>query len=621
LTGWPWPFDITQVWFEGLWNWIPESIDSGVHWLLDQVTPAFEGLTNWVQDRANWVASSVSSGLVDLGVEVGQRVLEFRTSLQDWAGPQFQGLSDSLGSLPGTIWGGLESVGSDLQGALSGARDYLGEKIGAIPGAISDARTWIVDQVSSKVQAFTGEISQVFQGISKEFTDTLGGVAKTVSDSVGAIPGAVGEALKPLTDLLGPFSRTDFLSGLMGQVQGSRDQIYRLYDGLQVHGSVIPPSEAYQRGMAFLTQSDVLFFAQTSANILAEALSMGQIDVSIDRLTQSPAFESMISTNMAIREAMTEASLLTPLKYFINSAFTPALPNIQDATRMYWRGKLSLDDVRQVAEYLGYGSRYQVGFVDLATNIPGAQDLIRFVVREVISPGAFFENMVKQGYGPEWGEAFWDAHWVLPSFQSCVDAFHRGILSSGELNKFLVWHDYLPESRPGIGRSDVDILRALFKRPIARVDLRRGWELGALSDEDLVERFRWLGFEDDAPLMAEIQKRVALQAQINTMVTNAKADFVKGLILEADLSGRLRDLGVGEKLIAYHVADAREDRDRQNKLATLGLYEDSYLRDFPEWTLDELRTRAQEIIVDAEALELFISKAYLGKIRRVYEKA
>ena len=53
--------------------------------------------------------------------------------------------------------------------------------------------------------------------------------------------------------------------------------------------------------------------------------------------------------------------------------------------------------------------------------IPNPQDLIRFVVREVLTPELFSEYMARQGFSGAWSKAYWEAHWRLPSRDEIID--------------------------------------------------------------------------------------------------------------------------------------------------------------------------------------------------------
>jgi len=329
--------------------------------------------------------------------------------------------------------------------------------------------------------------------------------------------------------------------------------------------------------------------------IVAEATSAGQIESVTWTIMDLLNASGLPDVTKAGNVLPYEVAVLGPARYHYNRAYRPVQPALADLPRMLARKQIDVDTYLLLTSYSGLDDRWaaslwnsflrlpewrdlqpmlwrglidDTGFKDvmlqlgwhpdvvdemlnLAWLIPGPQDLIRFVVREVISPEAFITQMHKQGYGPGWAGAYWTAHFVLPSPGNLVDAYHRGIINQAELEKFIFWHDYMPEPRPGIGLSDLAIMRGLTKTLIPRVDLRRAWSQGAISDAELLRRYQLLGYEEDAPLMTDIQMTVALTAERSGLAKQYLVALRKGVKTEAEIRSKLTALKLPAQAIEY----------------------------------------------------------------------
>lgn len=219
------------------------------------------------------------------------------------------------------------------------------------------------------------------------------------------------------------------------------------------------------------------------------------------RISDSLGFKGVISEIMMMP---TEVGLIPQLRYWYNTQFTPA--------------------------------------------IPGAGDLVTMLVRETITPEEFAKYLAMQGYSKTWADNYWDVHWRLPSPGDVVAAYHRGVLNAAERDIFFVLHDYRPSPRAGIRTSDRDIVTSLQKTLITRVDLRRAWEIGLINDARLLRGYYDLGYEDDAPIVAEIQKAIALEGERNAVARPAGRAFRDGKIPEGDFRALLTKLQIrGER--------------------------------------------------------------------------
>jgi len=645
--GWIWPFDSVQAWFEGLWNWVSEAANAAANYLWGLISPTL----NTISTAVAGVASQISTWIGPVLDAVKTAVAGVVSGVAGWLGPVFEPLFAWTLDEVRAFWSGLQAFIKDPVGTLSVAFSSLGKTLmdglTATGGWISSVGTWIADTIWGWVNGALRWATDTFRWLRDEVSTTGSWIVGQVSTAFDGAVGGIAGALAVLPDM--------FTSGLSSALSGIWETLLSGFGSMMtgvtsfLQANIVDPImgglawifDRLRDGVTGFIRSILDLFAGHSPITSEEALNLGIMGAGITAViggslsgivdavatkilatgAETRALAQFVN-NMVNPEMFIGATLgvvlgiavRTPLEHYYRKIFRPSVPPVQDAARMFLRGVLSRDDFVDVIGRQGYGAPYEDGYLELAYNIPDPRDLILFVVREVITPEEFYAWMPKQGYSEYWAKAYWGAHWVLPAAMSVVDAYHRGVITSEELNKFLVWHDYSPEPRPGIGKSDVDIMRGLFKRPIPRVDLRRAWELGAISDEDLETRYGYLGYEEDAPLMAEIAKRVSLEAEIGKIRDNAKMDFVRGYITEDAFRATLSGLGYSPLLVEYHFRDAREDQDRKYKDDVIDYYVDAYVKDL--LTDEELETRLRDLLVRPEILELQLEKAYVRKYKK-----
>jgi len=229
--------------------------------------------------------------------------------------------------------------------------------------------------------------------------------------------------------------------------------------------------------------------------------------------------------------------------------------------------------------------------------IPSPSDLITMLVREVITPAEFEEYISWHGESPEWAGRRWKAHWRTVPPGMLHDAFHRGVIDEAQWDKMIVMNDYNPEPWYPEWTSDLDLVRGLRKTLIPRVDLRRAWEMGVISDEDLIQRYRLLGYEEDSELMAEIQKHVALAAERSAIARAAGRIYRE--VLE-EVQKRLREAEITpQEADRIRYAAEQEFRNEMTDLKIPEMIQDLWVR---RYRLESrIKTRPWELIEEALA--------------------
>lgn len=236
---------------------------------------------------------------------------------------------------------------------------------------------------------------------------------------------------------------------------------------------------------------------------------------------------------------------------------------------MYFRKVISEEEFYHEMEKLGYSREQTDKILKIAWYYPSASDWIRFAVRDV-----FNEKIVeKYGYDEEFPEHivefakqagideqtlrwYWRAHWDLPSPAQGYEMLHRlspEVLDT-ELPDGTKYGDKYRELglNPEEIKTDLDTLRELLKiadipkfwrdrliaiayAPLTRVDLRRIYELGLISDEEVLARLMEYGYtRKDAELLLqwfkaerEPQERDLTKTEILTLYRERFIDETK----------------------------------------------------------------------------------------------
>lgn len=188
---------------------------------------------------------------------------------------------------------------------------------------------------------------------------------------------------------------------------------------------------------------------------------------------------------------------------------------------------------------------------------PGPMDLIRFAVREVYSPQVvekfemmedlppqFISEAAKAGVSREQAANYWASHWDLPSPQMGFEMMHRRIISRDELEMLLKALDIMPFWRNKIVE--------LSYNPLTRVDVRRMYRLGVMSEDDLYNAYLDLGYSpDNAKLLVEFTKKYESGEDRGITRASIQSAYKKGLLTQEEFVTYLAALDYPETTIAF----------------------------------------------------------------------
>jgi len=198
---------------------------------------------------------------------------------------------------------------------------------------------------------------------------------------------------------------------------------------------------------------------------------------------------------------------------------------------------------------------------------------------------------------------------VLPAFGNVREAMWRGIISKEEFGKFIVWHDYKPEPRPGIALSDKDIMSQLAYELPGRIDARWMLRWGIIDTQRHKELTKMRGIHPDwLDDVSEAEWMNMLIDERTALRTIYVRQFRIGVIDEEELRRKLRACYYSQRECEWIIQRAKveyeldelEDRLRATKEAFRRdlVSKEEYLQILLKEGIPEERAR---LIVDAEA--------------------
>lgn len=178
-------------------------------------------------------------------------------------------------------------------------------------------------------------------------------------------------------------------------------------------------------------------------------------------------------------------------------------PGAGDLITLMLRGDLGPGEVVIELTKRGYTVGDAEMVIRLARMVPGPADLIRMGVREAWRddiaakygydadfPAEFGEWMAKQGDQDGWAQRYWRAHWDLPGLNTVLEVLHRiDEFGPEDLQEYLRTADVPATWRRWIGQ--------IAYTPYTRVDTRRMYSFGVLSQEDVYRNYRDIGYDEE----------------------------------------------------------------------------------------------------------------------------
>lgn len=233
----------------------------------------------------------------------------------------------------------------------------------------------------------------------------------------------------------------------------------------------------------------------------------------------------------------------------------------------------------------------------ITEQVPTLSDIIRLMVRdaddEQLVQQLQMDTQFDRKYGKQlrkWSEDqgvpelfakyAWRAHWQIPSPGQLFEFWHRLRYDP----KFGGKDKMLADVKAALIQQDIlpywhEHYMAVSFRPIGRIDIRRAYNIGALSDDDLVPSFLQLGYSDDnAQKMADFTKKLRVIAAAGHRAIKL---WIKFIINRDEASRRMLDDGLPQTVIDQAFRDS-EGAFESSAYATAYVRGDITRTDFTE---------------------------------------
>jgi len=266
------------------------------------------------------------------------------------------------------------------------------------------------------------------------------------------------------------------------------------------------------------------------AAIAGEIASVGQIDRIGDELRSYIDYSGLSQLTGFGYGQILNTALGEPLNQEVRSLLQHTVMDVNSLLHLRQRGIIDEDYFFDNMAKNGFSKDASERLVEGYFEYPSGEDFIRFAVRDVFNPSvvemAGLDDMFPEDILPYAAKAGmseqvlrwnWRAHWQLPSPQMAYEMLHRRIISEDELKQLLKVADWAP--------GYIDALMAISYNPLTRVDARRMWETGVLSDEGFRDAMKDLGYNDkNADLYLEWVKKRAEEPE---------KDLTKSVVINA----------------------------------------------------------------------------------------
>lgn len=324
----------------------------------------------------------------------------------------------------------------------------------------------------------------------------------------------------------------------------------------------------------------LLIFAATT---LASALSVGTIADAIDEVWRLPTIAAAMEQAFGAHIAEWRYGVTPMVERYWNKEYTPNIPEayrialgsskgfIEDeqyykamaesgfnkewanlwrdenyffpefglALELLWRGVVKKEVVVDWLVKSAYKKDVAEQMMEVAVQIPPAQDLVTMVVREAFlpemvteAPEVFAKYMAMKGFNQDWSNRYWTMHWQPIALRQAYENVWRGYWDLDRFKFALRIADVHPDWVD-------DIINVMYAPPSIR-EMGYGLDTKAYTEDDIIRYRRWEGLSlEDATKAARALVDYRLEAEREALRREWMYLFSLGKITEDQFRANL----------------------------------------------------------------------------------
>jgi hypothetical protein len=459
---WVWGF------IGGVGRFVFNGIGDAIVWLSGVTARVGGDVVGWISSAGQWVWDHVRGGLGDVNV---------------W--------SSSVGSW---VWGNVQRGFGDVTSWVSSSATWVWDHV---RGGFGDVNVWssaVGSWVWTNVQRGLGDVnswaSAVGSWVWGKVQTGLGDVNTWVSGAAQWLWGKTEPAIAGAADAIAGGLLSGFqwlVTSLFGNIPSTLGDARGFYHSL-IAGQAGEGADFVDNVLSFLDSHGL--------GILGAAMVFfGAFPAVVDIFTESGRIVSAPALQLAHQ--------LHPY----------TLPSAGMVVEARHRGLIDGGHMSDVLSRYGFDGSVIDMMYETARPLPGAGDVVTLAGRHAFDPDAaaavgFISNapngmrdaMTHLGFADEWTDRYWWAHWSLPNVAGATEMWWRGAIDERMLRAHIDATGYPPVWR--------DAYMNVAHLPYSRIDLRRMYKIGVLTEDDVHHGYMQIGYDDaHARALTEFTKR------------------------------------------------------------------------------------------------------------------